>query len=220
MRLLVVEDDSMIGSALQALLAKDGHAVDWAEDGASASTALRTNTYDLVVLDLGLPRVDGLVVLRDMRARGDTTPVVVATARDAVQARISGLDAGADDYVIKPYDYDELLARIRAQLRRAHGQGRSQYALDDIELDLKHRVARKAGAIVDLTAREWAILEPLVLRPGSVLSREQLEDKLFGWGHEVASNAVEVYVHGIRKKLGQQVVQNIRGLGYKVPECE
>ncbi|QNU13839.1 response regulator transcription factor [Thermomonas sp. XSG] len=220
MRLLVVEDDSMIGSALQALLAKDGHAVDWAEDGASASTALRTNTYDLVVLDLGLPRVDGLVVLRDMRARGDTTPVIVATARDAVQARISGLDAGADDYVIKPYDYDELLARIRAQLRRAHGQGRSQYALDDIELDLKHRVARKAGAIVDLTAREWAILEPLVLRPGSVLSREQLEDKLFGWGHEVASNAVEVYVHGIRKKLGQQVVQNIRGLGYKVPECE
>lgn len=220
MRLLVVEDDSMIGSALQALLAKDGHAVDWAEDGASASTALRTNTYDLVVLDLGLPRVDGLVVLRDMRARGDRTPVIVATARDAVQARISGLDAGADDYVIKPYDYDELLARIRAQLRRAHGQGRSQYALDDIELDLKHRVARKAGAIVDLTAREWAILEPLVLRPGSVLSREQLEDKLFGWGHEVASNAVEVYVHGIRKKLGQQVVQNIRGLGYKVPECE
>lgn len=220
MRLLVVEDDSMIGSALQALLAKDGHAVDWAKDGASASTALRTNTYDLVVLDLGLPRVDGLVVLRDMRARGDTTPVIVATARDAVQARISGLDAGADDYVIKPYDYDELLARIRAQLRRAHGQGRSQYALDDIELDLKHRVARKAGAIVDLTAREWAILEPLVLRPGSVLSREQLEDKLFGWGHEVASNAVEVYVHGIRKKLGQQVVQNIRGLGYKVPECE
>lgn len=220
MRLLVVEDDSMIGSALQALLAKDGHAVDWAEDGASASTALRTNTYDLVVLDLGLPRVDGLVVLRDMRARGDRTPVIVATARDAVQARISGLDAGADDYVIKPYDYDELLARVRAQLRRAHGQGRSQYALDDVELDLKHRVARKAGAIVDLTAREWAILEPLVLRPGSVLSREQLEDKLFGWGHEVASNAVEVYVHGIRKKLGQQVVQNIRGLGYKVPECE
>ena len=220
MRLLVVEDDSMIGSALQALLAKDGHAVDWAEDGASASTALRTNTYDLVVLDLGLPRIDGLVVLRDMRARGDRTPVIVATARDAVQARISGLDAGADDYVIKPYDYDELLARVRAQLRRAHGQGRSQYALDDVELDLKHRVARKAGAIVDLTAREWAILEPLVLRPGSVLSREQLEDKLFGWGHEVASNAVEVYVHGIRKKLGQQVVQNIRGLGYKVPECE
>ena len=146
--------------------------------------------------------------------------MIVATARDAVQARISGLDAGADDYVIKPYDYDELLARVRAQLRRAHGQGRSQYALDDVELDLKHRVARKAGAIVDLTAREWAILEPLVLRPGSVLSREQLEDKLFGWGHEVASNAVEVYVHGIRKKLGQQVVQNIRGLGYKVPECE
>lgn len=220
MRLLVVEDDSMIGSALQALLTKDGHAVDWAEDGASASTALRTNTYDLVVLDLGLPRIDGLVVLRDMRARGDRTPVIVATARDAVQARISGLDAGADDYVIKPYDYDELLARIRAQLRRVHGQGRSQYALDDVELDLKHRVARKAGAIVDLTAREWAILEPLVLRPGSVLSREQLEDKLFGWGHEVASNAVEVYVYGIRKKLGQQVVQNIRGLGYKVPECE
>lgn len=219
MRLLIVEDDDMIGSALQALLAKDGHGVDWSRDGADATAALRANDYDLVVLDLGLPKFDGLTVLDHMRARGGKTPVIIATARDAIDERIAGLDAGADDYIVKPYDYNELLARIRAQLRRVHGEGRSRYSHGDIELDIAHRTAHKAGAAIDLTAREWAILEPLLLRPGAVQSREQLEDKLFGWGHEVSSNAVEVYIHGIRKKLGQELIQNIRGLGYRVPSC-
>ena len=217
MRLLIVEDDTMIGSALKGLLEKDGHGVDWTEDGASATVALQSNPYDLVILDLGLPKADGLTVLRQMRNSGDRTPVIVATARDALEDRIAGLDAGADDYVIKPYDYDELLARIRAQLRRSQGDGLSVYRHGNIAVDLTHRMASKAGVSVELTAREWAILEPLLLRPGGVLSREQLEDKLFGWGHEVASNAVEVYIHGIRKKLGAEIIQNIRGLGYRAP---
>ena len=217
MRLLIVEDDAMIGEALQRLLEKDGHAVDWANDGASADAALHATGYDLVVLDLGLPGRDGISVLRRMRSHGDRTPVIVATARDALQDRVTGLDAGADDYVVKPYDYEELLARIRAQLRRSQGDGLSCYRHGDIEVDLTHRIVRKSGVSVDLTAREWAILEPLLLRPGGVLSREQLEDKLFGWGHEVGSNAVEVYIHGIRKKLGADVIENIRGLGYRAP---
>lgn len=218
MRLLLAEDDGMIGDALRSLLTKDGHAVDWVQDGAAASTALRTTDYDLVILDLGLPRIDGLAVLRELRGRRDTTPVIIATARDALQSRVSGLDAGADDYVVKPYDYDELQARIRAQLRRAHGEGRSIYSCGEIEIDLAHHMASLAGESVELTAREWAILEPLVLHPGAVLSRAQLEDKLFGWDREIASNAIEVHIHGIRKKLGSGSIQNIRGLGYRVPK--
>lgn len=216
MRLLIVEDDDMIGAALQALLAKGGHAVDWSRDGTAASAALHTQAYDLVVLDLGLPGRDGLAVLRELRARGDATPVIVATARDAVDSRIAGLDAGADDYVLKPYDFDELAARIRAQVRRAQGDGRTHFVSGDVEIDPARRIAHRSGARVDLTAREWAILEALLLRPGSVLSRAQLEDKLFGWGHEVASNAVEVYVHGIRQKLGTDLIQTLRGLGYRL----
>ena len=142
--------------------------------------------------------------------------MIVATARDTVQARISGLDAGADDYVIKPYDYDELLARIRAQLRRAHGQGRSQYALDDVELDLKHRVARKAGAIVDLTAREWSLFEAFVQRPGQVISKAQMEERLYAFGAEVESNTIEVHISRLRKKLGHSAIDTVRGIGYRL----
>ena len=220
MRLLIIEDDDMIGTALQALLGKDGHAADLSRDGATASAALRANHYDLIVLDLGLPKTNGIAVLRELRNRGDVTPVIIATARDSVQDRVAGLDAGADDYVVKPYDYDELLARIRAQLRRAQGEGRSFYTCGDLEIDLTRRMVRKAGEVVDLTAREWAIMESLAVRPGNLLSREQLQDKLFGWGHEVASNAIEVYVYGIRKKLGQECIQNLRGMGYRVPACD
>lgn len=206
----------MIGSALQALLAKDGHAVDWVRDGAAADAALRADSYDLLILDLGLPRMDGLAVLRTLRARKDTTPVIIATARDGVHERVAGLDAGADDYVVKPYDYDELLARIRAQLRRAHGGGRSTWRHGEVEIDPSRHLAMRAGRVVELTAREWAVLLPLVLRAGSVLSREQIEDRLCGWGHSLSSNAVEVYIHGIRKKLGSDCIQNIRGLGYRM----
>ncbi|WP_306554658.1 response regulator transcription factor [Acidovorax sp.] len=218
MRLLLVEDDPMIGEAVADLLRAEHYAVDWARDGDAADTALRTQPYDLVLLDLGLPRRDGITVLRDMRARKNRTPVLVATARDAVAQRIEGLDAGADDYVLKPYDLDELLARIRALLRRAAGRAEPVYEHKGVCINPATREATVNGVPVVLSAREWAVLEPLIARPGMVLSRQQLEDKLYGWGDEVSSNAVEVYIHGLRKKLGPELVLNVRGVGYLVPK--
>ena len=219
MRLLLVEDDPMIGEAVQDLLRAEHYAVDWARDGDAAYTALRTQPYDLVLLDLGLPKRDGLAVLRDLRARKNRTPVLVATARDAVAQRIEGLDAGADDYVLKPYDLDELLARIRALLRRAAGRAEPVYEHKGVCINPATREATVNGVPVVLSAREWAVLEPLIARPGMVLSRQQLEDKLYGWGDEVSSNAVEVYIHGLRKKLGPELVLNVRGVGYLVPKA-
>jgi len=219
MRLLLVEDDPMIGEAVQDLLRAEHYAVDWARDGDAADTALRTQSYDLVLLDLGLPRRDGLAVLRDLRTRRDRTPVLVATARDAVAQRIEGLDAGADDYVLKPYDLHELLARIRALLRRAAGRAEPVYEHKGVCLNPATREATVQGQPVVLSGREWAVLEPLIARPGMVLSRQQLEDKLYGWGDEVSSNAIEVYIHGLRKKLGADVVLNVRGVGYLVPKA-
>lgn len=218
MRLLLVEDDTMIGQAVLTLLRSDGYVVDWVQDGAQADTALHGHQYDLVLLDLGLPKLDGLQVLRQLRARKDATPVLVATARDAVRDRIAGLDAGADDYVIKPYDMDELLARIRALTRRASGHLDVVYEHDGIMLNPNTREASVNGQSVTLSGREWAVLQALLARPGSTLSRQQLEDKLYGWGDEVSSNAVEVYIHGLRKKLGATAVLNVRGLGYMVPK--
>jgi len=218
MRLLLVEDDPMIGEAVLDLLRAEHYAVDWARDGDAADTALRTQPYDLVLLDLGLPKRDGLTVLRDLRARKTRTPVLVATARDAVAQRIEGLDAGADDYVLKPYDLDELLARIRALLRRAAGRAEPVYEHKGVSINPATREATVQGVPVVLSAREWAVLEPLIARPGMVLSRQQLEDKLYGWGDEVSSNAVEVYIHGLRKKLGAEVLLNVRGVGYLVPK--
>ena len=218
MRLLLVEDDSMIGEAVLDLLRAEQYAVDWARDGDAADTALRTQAYDLVLLDLGLPKRDGLAVLRDLRARKNRTPVLVATARDAVAQRIEGLDAGADDYVLKPYDLDELLARIRALLRRAAGRAEPVYEHQGVSINPATREVTVRGTPVVLSAREWAVLEPLIARPGMVLSRQQLEDKLYGWGDEVSSNAVEVYIHGLRKKLGPELVLNVRGVGYLVPK--
>lgn len=218
MRLLLVEDDPMIGEAVQDLLRAEQYAVDWVRDGDAADTALRTQAYDLVMLDLGLPKRDGLAVLRDLRARKIRTPVLVATARDAVAQRIEGLDAGADDYVLKPYDLDELLARIRALLRRAAGRAEPVYEHQGVCINPATREVTVQGAPVVLSGREWAVLEPLIARPGMVLSRQQLEDKLYGWGDEVSSNAVEVYIHGLRKKLGAELVLNVRGVGYLVPK--
>ena len=219
MRLLLVEDDPMIGEAVQDLLRAEHYAVDWARDGDAADTALRTQPYDLVLLDLGLPKRDGLAVLRDLRTRKDRTPVLVATARDAVAQRIEGLDAGADDYVLKPSDLDELLARIRALLRRAAGRAEPVYEHQGVSINPATREVTVRGMPVVLSGREWAVLEPLIARPGMVLSRQQLEDKLYGWGDEVSSNAVEVYLHGLRKKLGADVLLNIRGVGYLVPKA-
>ncbi len=218
MRLLLVEDDTMIGEAVQDLLRAEHYAVDWARDGTSADTALRTQSYDIVLLDLGLPGRDGLSVLRDLRTRKDRTPVLIATARDAVAERVAGLDAGADDYLLKPYDMDELLARIRALTRRAAGRAEPSYEHQGVVIHPATHEASVNGQPVVLSAREWAVLEPLLARPGAVLSRQQLEDKLYGWGDEVSSNAVEVYIHGLRKKLGAALILNVRGVGYMVPK--
>lgn len=217
MRLLLVEDDPMIGEAVLELLRGERYAVDWVRDGDMADTALRSTAYDLVLLDLGLPRRDGLDVLRALRARRDRTPVLIATARDAVAERVQGLDAGADDYVLKPYALDELLARIRALLRRAAGRAEPVYEHQGVSIDTVTREVRVHGQPVVLSAREWAVLEALLARPGRVLSRAQLEDKLYAWKDGISSNAVEVYIHGLRKKLGNELIQNVRGVGYLVP---
>ena len=220
MRILLVEDDQMIGEVVLDTLRAEQWAVDWVKDGDMAETALATGDYDLVLLDLGLPKKDGLAVLRDLRARQQRVPVLVATARDAVTERVAGLDAGADDYIVKPYDIDELLARIRALVRRASGRAEPSYTWGDVSITpATHEVTVK-GEPVSLSAREWAVLEPLIAWPGRVLSRPQLEEKLYSWRDEVSSNAVEVYVHGIRKKLGAGLIQNVRGLGYLVPKRE
>lgn len=218
MRLLLVEDDAMIGEVVLQVLRDQHYAVDWVRDGSLADEALRTGQYDLVLLDLGLPKRDGLDVLRALRARRNAVPVLVATARDAVGDRIAGLDAGADDYVVKPYDTDELLARIRALLRRSAGRGEPVFEHKGISLNPATREATVHGQAVSLSAREWAVLEPLMARPGVVLSRAQLEEKLFSWKDDISSNAVEVYIHGVRKKLGADLIQTVRGLGYVVPK--
>ena len=223
MRLLLVEDDAMIGEAVQTLLRGEGHAVDWVRDGLQADAALCPGPggghgYDMVLLDLGLPGQDRLQVLRHLRGRRDRTPVLVATARDAVRDRIAGLDAGADDYVVKPYDLDELLARLRALARRASGGSDPLYEREGVRLNPATREASVDGRDVVLSGREWAVLETLLARPGSTLSRQQIEDKLYGWGDEVSSNAIEVYIHGLRKKLGAGLILNVRGVGYMVPK--
>jgi len=218
MRLLLVEDDAMIGEVVLQVLRDQHYAVDWVRDGSLADDALRTEQYDLVLLDLGLPKRDGLDVLRALRDRRNAVPVLVATARDAVGDRIAGLDAGADDYVVKPYDTDELLARIRALLRRSAGRGEPVFEHKGISLNPATREATVHGQAVSLSAREWAVLEPLMARPGVVLSRAQLEEKLFSWKDDISSNAVEVYIHGVRKKLGADLIQTVRGLGYVVPK--
>jgi len=219
MRLLLVEDDLMIGEAVLDLLRADNYAVDWVRDGLMADTALSTQEYDLVLLDLGLPRKDGLDVLRSLRARKQRTPVLIATARDAIVQRVSGLDAGADDYIIKPYDLDELLARIRALLRRSAGRAEPVYEYQNVSIKPGTREVMVDDQAVILSSREWAVLEPLLARPGMILSRAQLEEKLFSWKDEINSNAIEVYIHGLRKKLGAGLIQNVRGVGYLVPKA-
>ena len=214
MRLLLVEDDPMIGTSVQKGLRQDGFVVDWVPDGEAAELALASGVHDLMLLDLGLPKKGGLEVLRGLRARGGDLPVLLVTARDAVPDRIAGLDAGADDYVVKPFDLDELAARIRALLRRRSGRADPVLRHGNIELNMSRREVRQAGVVVRLSARELALLEAFLDRPGAVLSRAQLEEKLYGWAEEVESNTVEVYIHGLRKKLGADLIRNVRGVGY------
>jgi two-component system response regulator QseB len=218
MRLLLVEDDQMIGESVRTGLQQDGFAVDWVQDGRAAELALETNSYDTLLLDLGLPRKAGLEVLASLRRRGDPIPVLILTARDAIADRVKGLDAGADDYLVKPFDLEELAARVRALLRRKSGRADPVIQVGTLIINpATHEVSRD-GKPVTLSAREFALLHALAGRPGVVYSRAQLEEKLYGWGHEVESNTVEVYIHSLRRKLGADFIHNVRGVGYMVPK--
>lgn len=216
MRLLLIEDDTMIGRAVRQGLGDAGFTVDWVMDGRAAERALGNGVYDLALLDLGLPGRDGMAVLKGLRTRGDAIPVLIVTARDAVADRIAGLNAGADDYVLKPFDLDELIARVRALLRRHAGGGSPLLQCGELILDPVHKQVSLKGEAVNLSAREFALLETLMQRPGAVLSREQLEDSIYGWTEEIGSNAVEVHLHKLRRKLGADTIRNVRGVGYKV----
>lgn len=214
MRLLLVEDDAMIGGATRDGLQRAGHVVDWIRDGAAASAAFHADSFDAVVLDLGLPRKDGLQVLAELRGANDATPVLVLTARDGVADRIAGLDAGADDYLVKPFDIAELAARIRAIVRRRAGRADSLIRHGELIVNITTRQVTRNGSEIALSQREFAILAALLERPGAVLSRQQLEDRLYGWSGEVESNALEVHIHALRKKLGHDAIRTLRGVGY------
>jgi two-component system OmpR family response regulator/two-component system response regulator QseB len=216
LRALLVEDDDMIGRSLVHALKGAGWSVDWVRDGALAHSALADGDYRCVLLDLGLPGLDGTEVLRRARARGDLTPVLVLTARDGLDDRIQGLDLGADDYLLKPFEVGELLARMRAVVRRRSGVAQSIVGNGVVQLDLATREVLRGGAREALTAREFALLQALLERPGAILSREQLENRIYGWGEEVSSNAVDVLIHGMRRKLGPDAIRNVRGLGWRV----
>ena len=219
MRVLLVEDDAMIGESVRKGLRQDGFVVDWVEDGEAAERAVASHAYDLMVLDLGLPGKSGLDVLQALRAGGNDLPVLIATARDEVASRVKGLDAGADDYLIKPFDLDELAARIRAIVRRRAGRAEPLMQHRGVSLNPATREVLRDGVPVVLTARELALLEAFMDRPGAVLSKAQIEEKLYGWGGEIESNTVEVYIHSLRKKLGPDFIQNVRGVGYLSPRA-
>lgn len=216
MRVLLVEDDEMIGPALREALSAQGWSVDWVKDGQLAQSAWADGDYACVLLDLGLPKKDGVEVLRWARGRGDQTPVLVLTARDGLDDRVQGLDLGADDYLLKPYEMRELLARMRAVIRRRDGSAHSVIGNGAVQLDLTTREVVVEGERSQLSAREFALLHALLERPGAILSREQLENRIYGWGEEVSSNAVDVLIHGMRRKLGPDAIRNVRGLGWRV----
>ena len=220
MRILLVEDDPLLGDAMQAGLKQAGFGVDWVRDGVAAELALKTGAHAGVVLDLGLPRLQGLELLQRLRAAGGRQPVLIATARDAIEDRIRGLDAGADDYVVKPFDLNELAARMRALLRRAGGEAAPVLSVGDIALDPGARAIRYRGAAVELSQREFTLLCELMLNAGRVLTREQLQDRLYAWGEEIESNAIEVHVHHLRRKLAAELIRTVRGVGYLMPRSD
>jgi two-component system response regulator QseB len=216
MRLLLVEDDRLIGRGVQETLRDEGYAVDWVRDGAEALAQARAGVHDLVILDLGLPTADGLEVLKQLRASSSLVPVLIVSARDAPLSRVAGLDAGADDYLIKPFDLNELSARIRALLRRGSGRADPILLHRGVSLNPVTRRVTRDGQDISLTPREFHLLQALLERPGAVLSREQLRDKLYAWGEEIESNTIEVFVHALRKALGAEYIVTVRGVGYAV----
>ena len=218
MRILLIEDDAMIGKAVRRGLAQAGFAVDWVTDGRAAELSLGNGVYDLAVLDLGLPKKDGMAILATLRGMGNSMPVLIASARDTVRDRIAGLEAGADDYVLKPFDLDELVARVRALLRRHAGSASPLLQFGSLTLDPVRKTVTHEGVLVELSAKEFSVLETLMQRPGAVLSRAQIEESVYGWGEEVGSNAIEVHLHHLRKKLGGGVIKNVRGVGYRIAD--
>jgi two-component system, OmpR family, response regulator QseB len=215
-RILLVEDDDMLGEAVRDGLRQESYVVDWVKDGGAARAALSTAAFSALVLDLGLPRTDGLSVLRRLRQSGQTTPVVIVTARDRLTDRIAGLDAGADDYLIKPFDIDELTARLRAITRRVMGCAESMLTVGDVRLDLHQRVVTYQGEPAALTAREYAIAELLMRKSGCLVTRAEIEEELYGFEDDIASNAIEVHIHNLRRKLGPHFIINVKGRGYRV----
>jgi two-component system, OmpR family, response regulator len=216
MRVLVIEDDPMIGRAVVAGLQDGGYTVDWVREGTDAELALTHRVYDLALLDLGLPQRDGLEILKGLRRSGNTLPVVIITARDAVADRVAGLDNGADDYLVKPFDLDELLARARAVIRRKDGRPTPEMACGALVVDPVKRRVMFRGAPVELSGREFAVLAALMKEPGAVVSREKLEDAVYGWGEEIGSNSIEVHLHHLRRKLLPELIRNVRGVGYRI----
>ena len=217
MRILLVEDDALLGDGAKAGLAQAGFAVDWVKDGVAAELALETTDYAAVVLDLGLPRLSGLELLRRARAAGAKVPVLILTARDAVEDRIKGLDSGADDYLVKPFDLHELAARLRALVRRSGGEAAPMLRVGELELDPAAHRAQFRGTPVELAGREFALLHTFMLNAGRVMSREQLAERLYAWGEEVESNAIDVHVHHLRRKLSPVTIRTVRGVGYLMP---
>ena len=216
MRILLVEDTTGLGEAVREQIASDGHAVDWVQRLSHAETAVRTTAYDLVLLDLMLPDGQGLDFLKHRRQAGDTTPVIILTARDQISDRIAGLNAGADDYLVKPFDLSELSARIAAVARRYRGNPNPKVQIGRLEVDLTEHSVYRDGELVDLTAREWALFEAFMQKPGMLLSKSQLEDQLYAFGEEIESNTIEVYVSRLRKKLGRDAIETVRGMGYRL----
>ncbi len=216
MRVLLVEDDPMIGESIRKGLRQDGYVVDWVLDGRAAEVAVDNEPYAMVLLDLGLPRKDGFAVLEGLRKRNNRVPVLILTARDAVADRVRGLDRGADDYLVKPFDLDELAARIRAVLRRQAGRAEPVVTFGKLTLNPATRKVSHRGRDVPVSTREFALLQALLERPGATLSRSQLEERLYGWGEEVASNSVEVHIHNLRRKLGEGTIRTVRGAGYSI----
>jgi len=214
MRILIVEDDTLLGDGIRTGLSQNGYAADWVEDGAAAQTALLTNDYEAIVLDLGLPKVPGLEVLKKMRAQGNDTPVIILTAMDGVDERVKGLDSGADDYLTKPFDLEELTARLRALLRRRGGRSTPVITHGTLTVDPASHSVTLDETVIDISPREFTILQLLLENHGKVMSRSRLEEGLYAWNDEVESNTVEVHIHHLRKKLGAELIRTIRGVGY------